>query len=59
MGTSKIYIEKREEREEREERKERGEDTDYDDEGRERRSAVVFLCVIFFVLVLGIPLMSS
>jgi len=32
---------------EREERKERGEDTDYD-EGRERRSAVVFLCVIFF-----------
>jgi len=58
MGTSKMYIEKREEREERKERKERGEDTDYD-EGRERRSAVVLLCVIFFVLVLGIPLMSS
>ena len=56
MGTSKIYIEKREEREERKERKERGEDTDYDDEGRERRSAVVFLCEIFFVLVLGIYL---
>ena len=51
--------ERKERREERGERGEREERIRIMMKGKKERSAVVFLCVIFFVLVLGIPLMSS